>query len=38
MSKFGEQPNFSVEFCLKVFKVDFPHKGIVEAGVQDILH
>ena len=30
MSNFGEQPNCSIWFCLKVFKVDFPCKGVAE--------
>ena len=30
MSNFGEQPNCYIQFCLKVFKVDFPCKGIAE--------
>ena len=30
MSNFGEQRNSSIQFCLKVFKVDFPCTGIAE--------
>ena len=30
MSNFGEQPNCSIQFCLKIFKVDFPCQGMAE--------
>ena len=30
MSNFGEQPNCSIQFCLKIFKVDFPCQGVAE--------